>query len=65
MSMLLNRETFKLAFEAWENDYRAHPETFYTAEEVAAMDVADLSEAQAIHMIALLRAQTAGPQEAK
>lgn len=57
MSMLLNRETFKLAFEDWENAYRTHPETFYTAEETAAMDVASLSEARAIHMIALLRAQ--------
>lgn len=57
MSMILNRETFKNAFEDWENDYRAHPETFYTQEETAVMAVADLSEARAIHMIALLRAQ--------
>lgn len=57
MSMLLTRETFKRAFEDWENDFRVNPEKFYTPEECAAMEVVELSEARAIHMIALLRAQ--------
>lgn len=43
------------AFADWETDYRANPETFYTAEEVAAQEVASLSEARAIHFMALLR----------
>lgn len=48
------------AFADWENDYRANPEDFYTAEEVAAMEVASVSEARAIHFMALLRQQQGG-----
>ena len=48
------------AFADWETDYRANPETFYTAEETKAMEVASVSEARAIHFMALLRAQTGG-----
>lgn len=52
------------AFEAWENDFRANPEDFLTAVEVAAMKVAPLSEQRAIYFMALLRSQ-AEPAPAK
>ena len=42
-------------FEAWEIAYRANPETFYTADEVAALEVASLSESRAITFAAHLR----------
>lgn len=42
-------------FEDWENDYRANPDSFYTSEETAAMQVATVSESRAIHFMALLR----------
>ncbi len=45
------------AFEAWEQDYRDNPETFYTPEEVARLSVASVSESRAIHFMALLRSQ--------
>lgn len=44
------------AFEIWERDFRAAPETFMTAEECAAAAVASLSEGRAIYMAARLRA---------
>jgi len=44
------------AFEAWERDYRANPDSsFFTPEEAARMEVAPLSEQRAIHFMALLR----------
>lgn len=43
------------AFENWENNFRANPEGFYTADETAAMEVATLSEGRGIHFLALLR----------
>lgn len=48
------------AFTDWETDYRADPASFYTAEETAAMEVADVSEARAIHFMALLRQRQGG-----
>jgi len=45
------------AFEDWENEYRANPEGFLTDEEVAAMEVATVSESRAIFFLALLRRQ--------
>jgi hypothetical protein len=56
-SQILTLERANSAFEAWENDYRAKPETFYTAEDTAAMEVATVSEARGIHFMALLRDQ--------
>lgn len=47
------------AFVDWETDYRANPDNFYTAAESAAMEVATLSEARAIHFLALLRQRAA------
>lgn len=35
---------FTRAFETWENKFRANPEAFMTADEVAAMEVLPLSE---------------------
>ncbi len=54
-TLTLSRATS--AFEAWENNYRANPQTFYTAEETAAMAVATVSEERGIHFMALLRDQ--------
>lgn len=42
------------AFEAWENNYRANPEHFLTAEEIAAEGVSELSASRAAYMYALL-----------
>jgi hypothetical protein len=42
------------AFEAWENNYRANPEQFLTAEEIAAEGVSELSASRAAYMYALL-----------
>lgn len=42
-------------FAQWETDFRANPEAFYTKAEVRALEVADVSEARAIHFLALLR----------
>jgi len=57
LSQTLTLERATSAFEAWENDFRAEPETFYTAEDTAAMEVATVSEARGIHFMALLRDQ--------
>ena len=43
------------AFDAWENEFRANPDGFYTADEVAALEVASLSESRAIAFTAYLR----------
>jgi hypothetical protein len=56
-SHILTLDRATSAFEAWENDFRANPETFYTAEDTAAMEVATVSEARGIHFMALLRDQ--------
>lgn len=56
-SQILTLERATSAFEAWENNYRANPQTFYTAGEVAAMEVATVSEGRGIHFMALLRDQ--------
>lgn len=43
------------AFSRWETDYREKPEGFYTPEEVAAIEVATLSEGRVITLKAYLR----------
>lgn len=48
------------AFEAWESRYRTCPSTFMSPAEVAAMEVATVSEARAIYFAALLREVQAG-----
>lgn len=45
----------RAAFEIWEKDFRAQPEGFYTPDEVAAMEIGELSDQRAIHFLALLR----------
>ena len=52
------------AFTDWETDYRANPDGFYTKEETAAMEVASVSEARAIHFMALLRQRQAAASPA-
>ena len=56
-AVTLTLEAATKAFADWETAYRAQPETFYTPEEVAAMEVATLSQASALHFLALLRNQ--------
>lgn len=51
----IKRTSITEAFEVWEKDFRDNPSNFYTAAESAAMEVATISEARAIHFIALLR----------
>jgi hypothetical protein len=53
--ILINESTAAQAFENWEKDFRADPAGFYTADETARMEVADVSTARAIHFMALLR----------
>ena len=53
----INKAQAQRAFEEWETAFRAAPDDFYTAEESAAMEVADVSEGRAIHFLALLRKQ--------
>ena len=48
-------EQLVAAFEAWEVDYRANPDKFYTPEEVAVFEIATLSEGRAIAFAAYLR----------
>lgn len=43
------------AFKAWEEAYRAEPGSFLNAEEVALLEVADVSTSRAIYFMALLR----------
>jgi hypothetical protein len=43
------------AFEAWENGFRANPEEYFTAEEVAAMGVSELSASRAVYFNELLK----------
>jgi len=52
---MITVEQLTAAFAAWESGYRANPENFMTEAEVAAMEVADVSEARAIYFYALLR----------
>lgn len=42
------------AFESWENNFRANPGQFLTAEEIAAEGVSELSASRAAYMYALL-----------
>ncbi len=51
----ITEATAAQAFEAWETAYRANPDGFYTPDETARMEVADVSTARAIHFLALLR----------
>jgi hypothetical protein len=53
--ILITEATAAKAFEAWETDSRERPEGFYTSEEIARMEVAELSTLNAIHFMALLR----------
>ena len=48
------------AFEDWENDYRASPESFMSAEEVAAMTAASTAEACGMAFKAYLRQRSGG-----
>lgn len=43
------------AFKAWEEAYRADPASFLNPEEVAQLEVADVSTSRAIYFMALLR----------
>jgi hypothetical protein len=50
-------QQLKAAFEAWENNQRSNPESFLSKEEVARMEVADISEQRALYMAGILRSQ--------
>ena len=55
MSALITLAQVAQVFADWETGLRAQPDTFMTPEEMAAMEVATLSEARAIYFMALLR----------
>ncbi len=42
------------AFEAWENDFRAKPSEYLTAEEASAAEVSELSADRAAYFLELL-----------
>lgn len=45
-------------FEDWENDFRANPDTFLTAQEIAAMDSASVAERCTLTFKAYFRQRT-------
>lgn len=47
---------YAAAFELWEDEFRADPSTFLTAEEIAAMEVAPLAVQRAMTFVGYLRA---------
>jgi hypothetical protein len=53
--MNVTLESLTQAFADWETNFRANPDNFMTADEVAAMAVAPLAEQSAIYFMALLR----------
>lgn len=56
-------QAYTKAFEVWENEFRAHPEQFMTAEEIAAAEVLTISERRAVYFDAILRKLEAGQTE--
>lgn len=48
-------EELAAAFSLWENEYRQNPDDFFTNDEKAAMELADLGTRQAICLQAYLR----------
>jgi hypothetical protein len=42
------------AFEAWESEFREHPDRFLTKEDLSALDVQPLSAQRAEFLIAIL-----------
>jgi hypothetical protein len=55
------REAFTRAFEVWETEFRAHPEQFMTADEIAAAAVLDLAEQRAVYFEAILKKLSSEP----
>lgn len=53
-SLTVTLEQMAVAFEKWENDYRANPTTYMTTEQMAETGVSDLSADRAAHFYALL-----------
>lgn len=53
--VVASTEELAAAFALWETEYRQNPEGFFTAEEVAAMELADVGTRQAICLQAYLR----------
>lgn len=49
------RETVVAVFALWETRYREHTTDFLSTEEVAALEIADVSESRAIYFLAVLR----------
>lgn len=47
---------YAAAFELWEDEFRADPSTFLTAEEIAAMETAPLAVQRAMTFVGYLRA---------
>ena len=55
MARTLTEEQAAKAFELWETRFRAEPQNFLTADEVARLEIADASTSRAIYFLALLR----------
>lgn len=45
---------FAKAFELWKTDFRVNPEQYFTYEEIAEMNVSEVSAERAEYFIALL-----------
>lgn len=54
-TVLLDHALVEKVFTAWETRLRDDPTGFLTPDEVAAMEVATISEARAIYFMGLLR----------
>lgn len=61
--MNITHDDLVQAFADWESNYRTNPDNFMSKEEVAAMEVAPLSEQCAIYFMALL-SQRRAPETA-
>jgi hypothetical protein len=54
LTIRVNIEQMAKAFEAWENGYRAEPQKFMTADEMASAEVSQLSADRAAYFHELL-----------
>ena len=53
--VVASAEELAAAFSLWENEYRQNPDDFFTNDEKAAMELADIGTRQAICLQAYLR----------
>ncbi len=55
MAKLPTTAAIAKVFEVWEGEFRAHPDRFMTADEIAAAEVLPLSEQRAVYFEAIFK----------